>query len=423
MRILLVGSGGREHALCWKLSQGAQIEKIFAAPGNPGIARVPKTEIVGISTHDLTALLGFASTEGIDLAVIGPEQPLADGIVDRFQERKLLAFGPTQAAAQLEASKEFAKKIMVEAGVPTAEYRVLRSLDEGRKHLASCKLPMVLKADGLAAGKGVAICATREEALSFLNNVMEKKVYGTAGRMIVAEEFLEGEEASLLVLAHGTQFVPLASAQDHKRLLDGDQGPNTGGMGAYSPAPILTDSKMDEICKQVIQPTLNAMEKRGTPFHGVLYAGLMFTSGGAKVLEFNVRFGDPETQGILPRLDEDLAQLLYMVSRGRVPPAPLRWKTDSALTVVLASAGYPEKPRVGVPITGYEQAGSDGLIFHAGTRMEGSRLVTSGGRVFNVTGLGPTLRVAAERAYRAADRIHFDGKIFRKDIGWRAFAK
>lgn len=420
MRILLIGGGGREHALCWKLAQSPQVKEIFTFPGNPGTAQVPKNRNVPFSTTDLQSLLAFASTEGVDLTVVGPEQPLADGVTDLFRERDLHIFGPSKAAAQLEASKQFSKDILAENGIPTAAYETLRSESEALSYLQKASYPLVLKADGLAAGKGVSVCQTPKDAKAFVSNVMGKRCFGDAGATVVAEEFLRGEEASFLVIADGTTYVPLVGAQDHKRLLDGEKGPNTGGMGVYSPAPVFdtTTQKMAE--EKVVVPLLKAMADRGTPFTGVLYVGLMLTKEGPKVLEFNVRFGDPEAQVILPRLESDLAELLYAAVRGRLKSTSLRWSNNAALGVVVASPGYPTAPKYGAKITGLDEASEDALLFHAGTKQNGNVLETSGGRVMTVTALAPTLQEAAQKAYRAVEKIQYDGKTYRKDIGWRA---
>ncbi|HLG20154.1 MAG TPA: phosphoribosylamine--glycine ligase [Bdellovibrionota bacterium] len=423
MRLLLIGSGGREHALCWKLAAGPNVEKIFTAPGNPGTAQVAKNQNIAIPADDIEALVGFASTEGIDLTVVGPEKPLADGIADRFRARNLKIFGPVKAAAQLEASKSFAKNLMNETGIPTADFRTISDVKEAYEYLKSARYPLVLKADGLAAGKGVSICPDAETAKAFAYDSMEKSRFGSAGKTIVAEEFLAGEEASFLVVADGAHYVPLASAQDHKRLLDGDQGPNTGGMGAYSPAPVVTEPLQKEICRTVIEPVLATLAKRGASFVGVLYAGLIVTPSGPRVLEFNVRFGDPEAQAILPRIDSDLSELLMSAVRGKLANTTVAWKKEVALTVVLAAEGYPGNPKSGAEIRGTDSLAPNAVLFHAGTKMQQNRLVTGGGRVFSVTGLGSTFQNAADAAYRAADQIRFDGKICRRDIGWRAIQR
>ncbi|MFH1262813.1 MAG: phosphoribosylamine--glycine ligase [Pseudomonadota bacterium] len=419
MRILLIGNGGREHAICRALSLSPTVERIFTAPGNPGTAQIEKNRNIALGSADLHALATFASTEGVDLTVVGPEGPLADGIVDRFRERRLDIFGPSKEAARLESSKQFAKEIMAEAKIPTASFQALHSEAEALAYLRRCPYPVVLKADGLAAGKGVAICPGPEDARRFVTAVMGKRIFGDAGATLVAEEFLEGEEVSFLVIADGTHYIPLVSAQDHKRLNDGERGPNTGGMGAYSPAPIF-DATMQKLCEaRVVRPLLETMAARKNPFSGVLYVGLMITPAGPKVLEFNVRFGDPETQVILPRLTSDLAELLLAAARRRLIGITPTWTADAAIGVVLALAGYPAASKTGATIEGLAEAEKEAFLFHAGTRLDGDRIVTSGGRVLTVTALAPTLKEAAEKAYRAADRIRYDGKVFRNDIGWR----
>jgi phosphoribosylamine---glycine ligase len=420
MHILLIGSGGREHALCWKLSQSSSVDQILVAPGNPGTAAVPKSRNVPLGGEDLKALVSFASTEGVDLTVVGPEKPLAEGIVDLFRERDLRIFGPSREAARLESSKEFAKRLMADAGIPSASFEVLSSEAQAFDYVKRAPYPLVLKADGLAAGKGVSICPDRKTAETFVQDVMKNRVFGDAGKTVVAEEFLEGEEVSFLVLAHGTDYVPLVAAQDHKRLEEGERGPNTGGMGAYSPAPVFDSSVQKESEEKIVRPLLKILSSKRTPFTGVLYVGLMLTATGPKVLEFNVRFGDPETQVILPRLESDLAELLSAASCGRLRDHVPSWKTDAALTVVLASRGYPASPEAGRTVEGLDEAGREAIVFHSGTKREGARIVTAGGRVLSVTALGPTLAEASSRAYRAVDAIRYEGKTYRKDIGWRA---
>jgi phosphoribosylamine--glycine ligase len=420
MQILLIGNGGREHALCWKLSQGPGVQRIFTSPGNPGTAAVPKNKNIHIPTDDLQALVAFASTEGIDLTVVGPEQPLAAGIVDRFRERGLKIFGPTQAAARLESSKIFAKEIMKAAGVPTARSGAIAKFPDAEKYLKDCAYPIVLKADGLAAGKGVLVAGGPEEAIEFARTMMLTPSLGGAPHRLLVEEFLEGEEVSFFVLSDGNSHVPLGAAQGHKRLGDGDRGPNTGGMGAYSPAPVFTPEIQADVEARIVRPVLDTMREKNIPFTGVLFLGLMLTSEGPKVLEFNVRFGDPETQAILPRLDSDLAELFSLAVRGRLAGASVKWMKEAAVTVVLASVGYPGNPRSGQKILGTGKASDQALVFHAGTRMDAEDLVVSGGRALSVTSLGATLKEARDRAYHAAEWIEYEGKIFRKDIGWRA---
>ena len=423
MRILLVGSGGREHALCWKFAQNPTVQKIFTTPGNPGTAKIPKNENVSISSEDLKALVSFASSEGIDLTVVGPEKPLVDGIVDIFRDRNLQIFGPSKLSARLEGSKSFAKELMLEADIPTALFEILKSPHQAYQYLKQTKYPIVLKADGLAAGKGVAVCNDEETAKAFVKMVMEEMAFGDAGKIVVAEECLEGEEASFLIATDGIHYVPLASAQDHKRLLEGEKGPNTGGMGAYSPAPVFDQEMQTQTEQEIVSPLLKKLTQKKMPFLGILYVGLMITREGPKVLEFNVRFGDPETQAILPRMESDLTELCWAVTRSRLESLQVTWKKEHALSVVLACEGYPSKPRSGEVISGLDEASKHALIFHSGTKMTGGQLITAGGRVLSVTALGNTLIEASDRAYRAASAIQFQGKIFRKDIGWKAFER
>ncbi len=422
MRVLVIGSGGREHALVWKLAKSPLVKKVFAAPGNAGIAEI--AECLPLTADKTVELADFAAASKIDLTVVGPETPLVHGIVDYFQQRKLPIFGPSKAAARLEGSKAFAKEIMVKAGVPTAGSRTFTGLEEAAAYVQTAPAPIVVKADGLAAGKGVVVASTREEALAALNGMLKDRLFGDAGGRVVIEEFLEGEEISVLAIVDGARAVLLEPSQDHKRAFDGDQGPNTGGMGAYCPVPRVTPLLMSEIRDRIIQPVVAELAKQGTPFQGVLYAGLMLTKYGPKVLEFNVRFGDPETQAILPRLKTDLVQVMKAAVEGRLESVNLAWTSQAAACVVLASAGYPGKYDIGREITGLAEAAEipGALVFHAGTQKENGRVLTSGGRVLNVVGLGATLEAAVETAYQAADKIQFHGKQMRRDIGARALA-
>jgi phosphoribosylamine--glycine ligase len=421
MRILVIGAGGREHALVWKLRGSPRVSALFCAPGNPGIGHLATN--VPLKGNDPEGLLTFATKEGIDLTVVGPEQPLADGIVDLFRSRGLRIFGPEKAAAELEWSKAFAKGFMERHGIPTAAHRTFtrEQLAAARDFLSSCSLPVVLKADGLAAGKGVIICAEREEALSGLHDMAESLVFGSAGATVVVEEFLEGQEASLFAVCDGTDYVLLSPAQDHKRIFDGDRGKNTGGMGAYAPAPLVTPEIMRIAEEKIIRPTLKGMAGEGRPYSGCLYVGLMITTEGPKVVEYNSRFGDPETQVILPLYPGDLAELMGAAADGSIrslrPPSP---HPGSAVCVVMASGGYPDAYRGGIPISGLEQAGAlEGVtVFHAGTAAEMEGVVTAGGRVLGVTAFHPDgLRPAIDRAYAAVTAIRFDGMHFRTDIG------
>ncbi len=420
MKVLVVGAGGREHALVWKLSQSPKVKKIFAAPGNAGMTRL--AEGLPIPAHKTVELADFAASNGIDLTVVGPEGPLVHGIVDYFKERRLTIFGPTKGAARLEGSKAFAKQIMEKCGVPTARFQIFSDLKEGLAHLEQCRIPVVVKADGLAAGKGAIVAQTREEAIHALTSMLKEKAFGDAGSKVVIEEYLAGEEVSVLAVVDGTNLVLLEPSQDHKRALDGDRGPNTGGMGAYSPVPMVTPQMMGQIRGKVFEPMARGMAEQGTPFQGILYAGIMLTADGPKVLEFNVRFGDPETQALLPRLKSDLAELLLAAAQGNLQGVRPVWDSRVAACVVLASQGYPGKYDMGREITGLKEIEDlpETLLFHAGTKHEGNRWLTVGGRVFSAVGLGDTLEQALDRAYAAAEKIQFEGKHFRRDIGARA---
>lgn len=421
MKILIIGSGGREHALAWKLSQSGRVEKMYCAPGNAGIAEL--AECVAIEAHDLERLLSFAKKEKIDLTVVGPEVPLVNGIVDLFESSGLKIFGPRKDAACLEGSKKFAKDIMRKYHVPTADFVACQNCEEVEAAVERLGLPVVLKADGLAAGKGVVICPTKESARVAAAEMLVDKIFGDAGRVVIVEKCLQGEEASILVLTDGQKAVPLVSSQDHKRAYDGDQGPNTGGMGAYSPAVIITDSVMDTIMEKIVYPVIDGLRREGIAYRGVLYAGIMMTQDGLKVLEFNVRFGDPETEAVLARLDSDLLEaLLWTISGGSLPK--LSWKKEASVCVVLASGGYPGVYEKGKKISGLDKARffKDVVIFHAGSRksVDTGAYETAGGRVLAVTALGSDLKKALHSAYEAIQLIHFDKMFYRHDIGWRA---
>lgn len=420
MRILLLGAGGREHALVWKLTQSQAVKKIFVAPGNPGMA--DRAECLPIKMENTVELADFAVSSRVDLIIVGPESPLVAGVVDYFKERKIPIFGPTKAAARLEGSKAFSKRVMEQYGVPTARHRIFQKLDEALEHLEESPLPIVVKADGLAGGKGSIVAQSREEATQAVGGILRERIFGEAGSQVVIEEYLEGQEVSILGLVDGTHVTLLEPSQDHKRALDGDLGPNTGGMGAYSPVPMVDRPLIEQIRKSVFEPVVRGMAQEGYPFVGILYAGLMLTAEGPKVLEFNVRFGDPEAQAILPRLKNDLLELILATMQGRLDQVTLTWDSRTAACVVLASQGYPGRHDIGRAITGIEKATDDPdtLVFHAGTKVEGERLVTWGGRVLNVVGLGLTLESALEKAYQGADKIQFEGKQFRRDIGARA---
>jgi phosphoribosylamine--glycine ligase len=424
VNILVIGSGGREHALVWKLRQSPNIKTVFCAPGNAGIEQL--ATCVPLKPTDIKGLLKFAKEKRIDLTVVGSEQPLVEGIVDAFEERGFKIFGPSKAAAQLEGSKVFSKNFMLQHHIPTAHYRsfAATAIDEAKKYINTIEPPMVVKADGLAAGKGVLICKNRQEAILALDDIIINKAFGSAGNQIVIEEFLKGEEASLFVLTDGEQFAILASAQDHKCILDGDLGKNTGGMGAYAPAPIVTNELLQRVIPAVIHPTLNGMKQEGMPYRGCLYIGLMITPDGPKVLEYNCRFGDPETQVVVPLIDGDLAEIFLAITERRLDPSKVKLHSASAVCVVMASHGYPDEYQTGKQIFGLENIkAEDGVVvFHAGTKKEGSAIVTSGGRVLGVTAIGfnNELEQTIQNAYRAVEKITFDGAYYRSDIGKKA---
>jgi phosphoribosylamine--glycine ligase len=422
-KVLVIGKGGREHALVWKLSQSPRAERVYCAPGNAGTAEDGVN--VPIEPNEFDHLVRFAHKEGIGLTVVGPEEPLAQGIVDHFQKNDLRVFGPTRSAAQLEASKVFAKGLMRHADVPTAEFRIFDHPEHARRYIETRDYPLVVKADGLAAGKGVVVCTTNEEALAAIERVMVREEFGrAAGRQVVIEKRLEGEELSILALVAGRTIVPLQPTQDHKAAFDNDAGPNTGGMGAYCPAPLGTPELLASIDREVLVPTVHALKRGRRPFRGVLYAGLMVTPQGLRVLEFNCRFGDPETQPLLMRLRTDLLDLLDAVVDDRLDAFEERldWDPRPAVCVVMASGGYPGAYERGYPITGLAEAARlpDVKVFHAGTRRDGERVLTDGGRVLGVTALGDTLADAKRRAYEAVARIHFHGAFYRRDIADKA---
>jgi phosphoribosylamine---glycine ligase len=424
MKILVTGSGGREHALVWKLSTSPRVTGLYCAPGNPGIAKL--ATLVPLKVNDSAGLAEFVRREQIDLTVVGPEQPLAEGIVDFFQEHGLTVFGPTRRAAELEWSKSFAKEFMERQGIPTASCTIFRAGEEkaAREFLRSCPLPVVMKADGLAAGKGVIICRQREEALAALHAMAEDRVFGSAGATIVIEEFMSGPEASLFAICDGTRHVTLAPAQDHKRVFDDDQGKNTGGMGAYAPTPFVSAQLLREVEDRIIEPTLRGMASEGRSYSGCLYVGLMLTADGPKVVEYNSRFGDPETQVVLPLYGGDLAELLSAAAQGSLASVSAAPVTGHAVCVVLASKGYPDAYETGIPITGLEKAeGLPGVVvFHAGTKLLHGVLVTGGGRVLGVTAVADgSLRQAITNAYNAVGAVGFEGVHYRRDIARKAF--
>jgi phosphoribosylamine--glycine ligase len=419
MKLLVIGSGGREHAMAWKLAQSPRVQKVYVAPGNGGTAAESGLENVALSSFK--DLISFAKREQVHLTVVGPEAPLAAGIVDAFQEAGLKIFGPVRAAAQLEASKDFAKSFMQRHGLPTAKYATFTDAATARAYVDREGAPIVIKADGLAAGKGVVVAMTKDEAKAAIDAFLVQNRLGDAGARVVIEEYLEGEEASFMVMADGTHALPLATSQDHKRLKDGDQGPNTGGMGTYSPAPVVTPQLHARVMREIIQPAIAGMAKDGVPYSGFLYAGLMIDkAGNPKTLEFNCRLGDPETQPIMLRLKSDFLTLVEHAIDGTLGQCDADWDRRSALCVVMAAANYPEEPRKGDAIVGLPKATDDCRVFHAGTRLEGKQVLTNGGRVLGVTALGDSLKIAARRAYEATDAIRFEGMQFRKDIGHRA---
>lgn len=419
MRILVVGGGGREHALVWKLAQSPRVTKIYCAPGNPGIAAL--AECVNISADNVKALCGFAQEHNIDLTVVGPEKPLTDGIVDYFAARGLKVFGPSREAAQLEGSKSFAKERMHKYGVPTADFAVFDSAAAARAYIEAKGTGIVVKADGLAAGKGVVVAETATEALQAIDEIMLKKVHGDAGCQVVLEERLIGEEASLLAFTDGFTVAPMVAAQDHKRVGDGDTGPNTGGMGAYAPAPVMTPELLSEVQQTILQPMIDGMRNEGILYQGCLYAGLMMTATGPKVIEFNARFGDPETQVVLPLLDGDLLPVLEACIDGALAETEVRWQNGATVCVVLAAGGYPSEYRKGDAIAGLAAAeAKDAMVFHAGTAMAGDAVVTHGGRVLGVTAMADDIAAAVAKVYPAVEQIKFAGLQYRKDIAHRA---
>ncbi|BEI34100.1 phosphoribosylamine--glycine ligase [Polynucleobacter sp. HIN5] len=421
MKILLIGSGGREHALAWKLARSPKVQKVFVAPGNGGTANQKNAGIENLPISDLEELAAFAKREQIGLTVVGPEAPLAAGIVDVFRNQGLRIFGPTQLAAQLESSKDFSKAFMKRHGIPTADYQTFTNAVAAHDYIDQKGAPIVIKADGLAAGKGVVVAMSLPEAHMAVDMMLSDNKLGNAGARVVIEEFITGEEASFIVLVDGKNVLPLASSQDHKRLLDGDQGPNTGGMGAYSPAPVVTPEVHARAMREVIMPTVEGMRADGIPYTGFLYAGLMIQPNGQiKTLEFNCRMGDPETQPIMARLESDLVLALDKAIDGKLNEVELTWDRRIALGVVLAAANYPENPKTGDAITGIPAQTNDQITFHAGTKIHDGELHTSGGRVLCVVGLADTVKGAQQRAYSAIDQIHFDGMQYRSDIGFRA---
>jgi phosphoribosylamine--glycine ligase len=423
MKVLVIGSGGREHALAWKIAQNKEISRVYVAPGNAGTALDP--DMMNVPITDVQALLEFAQNEQINLTVVGPEAPLSQGVVDVFRAHGLKIFGPTKAAAQLESSKDFAKAFMMRHGIPTAAYATFTDATKAHDYVNKQGAPIVIKADGLAAGKGVVVAMDLEEAHTAIDAMLSDNKLGDAGARVVIEEFLTGEEASFIVMVDGKNILPLATSQDHKRLLDGDQGPNTGGMGAYSPAPVVTPEIHAKAMREIITPTVEGMAKDGIPYTGFLYAGLMISPGGElKTLEFNCRMGDPETQPIMVRLKSDLVGLVEHAVNGTLNETEATWDRRTALGVVMASGNYPDTPKLGVTITGLPKYSAENTeeiyVFHAGTKLVDDQVRTSGGRVLCVTALGETVKFAQQQAYKMIENIHFEGAQYRTDIGYRA---
>ncbi|HHT9130617.1 MAG TPA: phosphoribosylamine--glycine ligase [Candidatus Brocadiaceae bacterium] len=423
MKILIVGSGGREHALAWKIAQSPMVKKIFCAPGNPGIAEVAKC--VDIKAENIDELCNFALKQKIDLTVVGPEDALTAGIVDKFRDRHLDIFGPSKRASIIEGSKVFAKTLMRKHGIPTADFKVFEDVKQAKNHAATCEFPLVIKADGLAKGKGVFVCKTLDAASKHLDDIMKEKIFGEAGNKVVIEEFLSGEEVSILAVTDGKTIVPLSSAQDHKAVYDGDKGPNTGGMGVYSPVPLVTEELQFSIEENILVPVVHAMKKENRPYRGVIYAGLMITSNGPKVLEFNARFGDPETQVLLMRMKSDLVPLLLSTAKNTLEEVAIEWNDGVSVCVVMASKGYPDKYEKGLPISGLETLkGLDNVqVFHAGTSMKDGKVVTNGGRVLGVTALGKDIQEAQKTVYGAIQKISFEGAHYRRDICAKAMKR
>ncbi|MCK7545265.1 phosphoribosylamine--glycine ligase [Marinobacter bryozoorum] len=425
MNILIIGSGGREHALAWKAARSPLAERVFVAPGNAGTALEPGLENVSIDVMDLDALADFAATHDVGLTIVGPEAPLVAGIVDKFESRNLRVFGPSQGAAQLEGSKAFTKDFLARQRIPTAAYANFTDVDEALAYVRKQGAPIVVKADGLAAGKGVIVAMTLEEAEAAIRDMLAGNAFGDAGSRVVVEEFLEGEEASFIVMVDGEHVLPMATSQDHKRVGDGDTGPNTGGMGAYSPAPVVTDSVYQRIMDEVIYPTVRGMASEGHPYKGFLYAGLMIDSNGTpKVIEFNCRFGDPETQPIMLRMQSDMVELCNAAIDGKLDQCESRWDDRASVGIVLAAGGYPGSYNKGDVIEGLPEGEIEGeKVFHAGTRLQGEQVLTNGGRVLCATALGDTVTEAQQRAYQVAGQVTWNGAFYRKDIAWRAIAR
>ena len=419
MKVCVIGNGGREHALAWRLSISPSVTKVYAIPGSAAMSDC--AELVGIDWQQSDHLISFLKENQVDLVVVGPEAPLVAGLADVLNKVGIPVFGPSKDAAQLEGSKVFAKDLMKKYNIPTAAYGVFHKVDEAKAFIAQTGAPIVVKADGLAAGKGVVVAMTIDEANTAVEDMLSGNRFGDAGSTVVIEEFMEGEEASLLAFVDGKTVVPMIASQDHKRIFDGDKGPNTGGMGTYAPAPVLTDALRDEAMKTILEPMVAAMKKEGMPYVGCLYAGLMITDEGPKVVEFNARFGDPETQVVLPLLDSDLGQIMMACATGTLTADMVKWKDSSAACVILASKGYPETSSKGDVISGDIKQYDTTIVFHSGTKLVGENYVTNGGRVLGVVGLGKDLRTALDRAYERIEHIDFEGMQYRTDIGAKAF--
>ncbi|MEH3090995.1 phosphoribosylamine--glycine ligase [Agrobacterium cavarae] len=420
MKVLLIGSGGREHALAWKIAQSPQLTKLFAAPGNPGIAE--HAELVSLNVEDHAAVVAFCREQSIDFVVVGPEAPLVAGLADDLRAAGFATFGPSRGAAQLEGSKGFTKDLCARYDIPTGAYQRFKSAEPAKAYIRAQGAPIVIKADGLAAGKGVTVAMTEAEALAAVDDCFDG-AFGAAGAEVVVEAFLDGEEASFFCLSDGKTALALATAQDHKRVGDGDTGPNTGGMGAYSPAPVMTDEMVQRTMREIIEPTITGMAKDGNPFSGVFFAGLMITNKGPELIEYNVRFGDPECQVLMMRLKSDLLPILYATATGTLDQVTAEWRDDPALTVVLASKGYPAAYDKNTPIAFIPEESEDAKVFHAGTALKDGELVATGGRVLNVTAFGSTVSEAQVRAYELVDAVKWENGFCRRDIGWQAVAR
>jgi len=422
MNIMVIGSGGREHALTWKLSQSKHATKLYAVPGNPGIAELAEC-ISDVDINDNAAVVALAKEKAIDLVVVGPEVPLTNGVVDALTEAGIKAFGPSGKAAELEGSKVFSKMVMKRYGIPTAAYEVFNDASRAHVYVRQMRRKLVIKADGLAAGKGVIIAEDADAGVAAIDTIMKEKAFGAAGGRVVIEEFMEGEEASVLAFTDGKTIKAMVASQDHKCIYDGDKGPNTGGMGTYAPAPVITPEIMEVVQKTVLEPTIAAMEKEGRPYKGCLYAGLMITAKGPKVVEFNARFGDPETQVVLPLLDSDLVEVMLACVDGKLAEQEINWKQGAAVCVVMASGGYPGSYEKGKEIKGLQAAAADAVVFHAGTKEAEGKVVTAGGRVLGVVGQAEDIKAAVDKAYAGVEKITFDGVYFRHDIAHRALER